>query len=43
MSKLKMLSPGETKALLARYFEKVIDLRETERKKDLTCSELEVV
>ena len=42
MHKLNSLTVGETKALLHRYFGKVIDLKENDRKKDLLCSELEV-
>ena len=42
MHKLNALTVGETKALLHRYFGKVVDLKENDRKKDLLCSELEV-
>ena len=42
VSRLATLTTMETKALLAKYFEKVIDLRDAERKKDLHNSELEV-
>ena len=42
MSKLNSLSAAETRVLLSRYFDKVISLRELERKKDLMNSELEV-
>ena len=42
MSKLQSLSAADTRVLLSKYFDKVIALRESERKKELTCSELEV-
>eukprot|EP00057_Strongylocentrotus_purpuratus_P017111 XP_011671585.1 PREDICTED: kinesin-like protein KIF27 [Strongylocentrotus purpuratus] len=42
MSRLNSLAPLETKSLLAKYFEKVIDLREGDRRKELEISELEV-
>ena len=40
--KLNSLTIGETRTLLQRYFEKVIDLKESMRKKDVACSELQV-
>ncbi|XP_077862276.1 kinesin-like protein KIF27 [Saccoglossus kowalevskii] len=42
MGKLNSLSTKETKVLLTKYFEKVVAMREAERKKDLLCSELEM-
>lgn len=42
LSRLGSLSPFELRTLLTKYFEKVIDLREGEKKKDLQCSSLEV-
>lgn len=36
------MSAVETKTLLSKYFEKVINLREQERKTELQCSEMEV-
>ena len=42
MSRLGSLTAPETRTLLTKYFEKVIDLREDERKKSLECSTLEV-
>ncbi|XP_078332440.1 kinesin-like protein KIF27 isoform X6 [Crassostrea virginica] len=42
MNRLNALSSVETKTLLSRYFEKVINLREKERKTELQCSEMEV-
>ncbi len=42
MHKLNSLTAVETRSLLHRYFEKVIDLKENDRKKDIVCSELEV-
>ena len=42
MNRLNALSAVETKTLLSRYFEKVINLREKERKTELQCSEMEV-
>nr|XP_054757524.1 kinesin-like protein kif7 [Lytechinus pictus] len=42
MSRLNSLAPNETKSLLAKYFEKVIDLREGDRRKELEISELEM-
>lgn len=42
MHRLNSLTTGETRTLLHRYFEKVIDLKESDRKKDILCSELQV-
>ncbi|XP_033108904.1 kinesin-like protein KIF27 [Anneissia japonica] len=42
MGRLGSLSTVETKALLARYFEKVVDLRESEKQKELEVNELEM-
>ncbi|XP_061178029.1 kinesin-like protein KIF27 isoform X2 [Saccostrea echinata] len=42
MNRLKALSAVETKTLLSKYFEKVVNLREKERKTDVQCSEMEV-
>ncbi|XP_071484846.1 kinesin-like protein KIF27 [Diadema antillarum] len=42
VSRLNSLAPTETRSLLARYFEKVVDLREADRRKELELSELEV-
>ncbi|XP_048780280.1 kinesin-like protein KIF27 isoform X2 [Ostrea edulis] len=42
MNRLNALSAVETKTLLSKYFDKVINLREKERKTDLQCSEMEV-
>ena len=42
MAKLKSLSAVETRTLLSRYFEKVVELRDSDRKKNLHCSELKV-
>ncbi|XP_077978007.1 kinesin-like protein KIF27 isoform X2 [Glandiceps talaboti] len=41
-SKLTNLTPTETKTLLTKYFEKVVGLRESERRKELAVSELEM-
>uniref|UniRef100_K1PAX1 Kinesin-like protein KIF27 n=1 Tax=Magallana gigas TaxID=29159 RepID=K1PAX1_MAGGI len=41
-NRLNALSAVETKTLLSKYFEKVINLREQERKTELQCSEMEV-
>ena len=40
--KLQSLSTQETRSLLARYFDKVVDLKDTLRKSELQCRELEV-
>ncbi|XP_067655399.1 kinesin-like protein KIF27 [Haliotis asinina] len=42
MNRLKSLTTVETKSLLSKYFEKVVSLREEERKLTLQCDELEV-
>ncbi|XP_046566645.1 kinesin-like protein KIF27 [Haliotis rubra] len=42
MNRLKSLTTVETKSLLSKYFEKVVSLREEERKLVLQCDELEV-
>lgn len=42
LSRLNTLSPSEIRAMLSRYFEKVINLREAEHKLNLQCSEKEV-
>lgn len=42
MSKLRFLSASEARALLRKYFEKVVDLRDVHRKLELRCEELEV-
>ena len=42
MNRLNALSAVETKTLLSKCFDKVINLREKERKTDLQCSEMEV-
>ncbi|XP_071957109.1 kinesin-like protein KIF27 [Antedon mediterranea] len=42
MDRLSSLSTPETKALLARYFGKVVDLREIEKQKQLEVNELEM-
>ena len=43
MSRLSTLSVAETRTLLTKYFEKVIDLREDDRKRAVECSTLEVI
>ena len=42
LSRLSSLTPFEMRTLLTKYFEKVIDLREGEKKKEFECSSLEV-
>ncbi|KAM3624993.1 uncharacterized protein V6R79_005262 [Siganus canaliculatus] len=42
MAKLSYLSASETRALLCKYFDKVVSLREEERKLQLTLAELEM-
>ncbi|XP_076451061.1 kinesin-like protein KIF27 [Babylonia areolata] len=42
MNRLSSLTAAETRSMLSRYFDKVIDLREAERKLKLQCSEMEV-
>ena len=42
VNKLSNLSPGEATSLLSKYFEKVVELRGTEKKLELRCSDLEV-
>lgn len=42
MNKLNTLTNAETKSLLSKYFEKVISLRENERKMNLHHGEMEV-
>ncbi|KAK6191693.1 hypothetical protein SNE40_003312 [Patella caerulea] len=42
MNRINLLKTSEIKSLLARYFDKVITLREEERRITLTCSEYEV-
>lgn len=42
LSKLRFLSLSEARSLLARYFEKVVDLRDNQRKLEHHCEELEV-
>ncbi|XP_041366340.1 kinesin-like protein KIF27 [Gigantopelta aegis] len=42
MNRLNSLSLTETKTLLSKYFDKVINLREGERRVNLQCSEMEV-
>lgn len=42
ISRMNSLAPSETRSLLAKYFEKVIDLREADRRKELEINELEV-
>ncbi|XP_041844251.1 kinesin-like protein kif7 isoform X2 [Melanotaenia boesemani] len=42
MAKLSYLSASETRALLCKYFDKVVSLREEERKLQLALSELEM-
>ena len=41
LNRLSSLTTAETRSMLSRYFEKVINLRETERKLKLRCSEME--
>ncbi|XP_074659817.1 kinesin-like protein KIF27 [Tubulanus polymorphus] len=40
--RLQMLNLSDAKALLSKYFEKVVDLRESEHQHELQCSELEM-
>ncbi|XP_033646450.1 kinesin-like protein KIF27 isoform X2 [Asterias rubens] len=40
--RLCSLSAADNRSLLMRYFEKVVDLRETDKKKDLTITEMEM-
>lgn len=42
MSKLSNLPQREATALLSKYFEKVVELRGSEKKLELHCSDLEV-
>ncbi|XP_051919424.1 kinesin-like protein kif7 [Hippocampus zosterae] len=42
MDKLSYLTASETRALLCKYFDKVVSLREEERKLQLTLAELEM-
>lgn len=42
MNKLSNLSQREATALLSKYFEKVVELRGSEKKLELHCSDLEV-
>lgn len=42
IQRLNSLSVSEIQALLSRYFDKVIGLRDVERKLNLKCSEMEV-
>ena len=42
MLRLNSLNPGEIRVLLAKYFDKVITLRESIGSKDLSLSQLEV-
>ena len=42
MNKLQTLAPGETTALLSKYFEKVVELRGTEKQLQLKCGDFEV-
>ena len=42
MSRLTTLSASELRTLLAKYFDRVVDLREQQRLKDHEKSELEV-
>ncbi|XP_070566373.1 kinesin-like protein KIF27 isoform X2 [Ptychodera flava] len=42
LNKLNTLTTAETKTLLTRYFDKVVGLRESERRKELAVSELEM-
>ena len=41
LNRLSSLTTAETRSMLSRYFEKVINLREMERKLKLRCSEME--
>ncbi|XP_038053284.1 kinesin-like protein KIF27 isoform X2 [Patiria miniata] len=40
--RLQSLSAADATSLLIKYFEKVVDLRETDKKKDLTITEMEM-
>lgn len=42
LQKLNSLTNVEIRALLSRYFDKVVSLRDEERKLHLRCSEMEV-
>ncbi|RUS90634.1 hypothetical protein EGW08_001631 [Elysia chlorotica] len=42
VQRLNSLSPSETRALLSRYFDKVVSLREAQGKLQLQCSEMVV-
>ncbi|XP_038602530.1 kinesin-like protein KIF7 isoform X2 [Tachyglossus aculeatus] len=42
MAKLSYLSSSETRALLCKYFDKVVTLREEQHRQHLACSELEL-
>ena len=42
MQRLKSLTTDETRQLLSRYFDKVVSLRDQERRIRLDCSEMEV-
>jgi len=42
MNKLNSLTTMETRALMMKYFNKVVTLKDTERRLNLHCSEMEV-
>ena len=42
LAKLRLLSSSELRSLLSRYFERIVDLREEQRKVQSHCAELEV-
>ena len=42
LSRLKSMSADESRSLLTRYFQKVVDLRDEQRKMHQHCSQLEV-
>ena len=42
LSKLKALTATEARVLLSRYFDRVIELRDLDRKKDIFCAGLEL-
>ena len=42
MNKLNSLTTMETRALMMKYFNKVVALKDTERRLNLHCSEMEV-
>jgi hypothetical protein len=42
LAKLRLLSASEMRSLLSRYFDRIVDLRDGQRKMQNQCTELEV-